>query len=134
MRWFRVVLAAVLAEVIGIAALVAQIFVVFGAGITTLGTIELQLQRQGLWIGTIAGFFLCLLGGWWAGRKSEKPLENGVRVGLLAGIIELVVLISAGAPVGRLMLLFFVSRVLGGYIGGRLGSRRVAGRDPLSAT
>jgi hypothetical protein len=121
-NWIRIIVASLVAEVLGIVALLAIFPVVISGGISTLGTVELQLQSHALWVGPLAGSVLCLIGGWWAGRKSRNRLAHGIRVGVLAAVIELVLLVVAGAPVGQFMLTSIGGRLLGGYAGGKVFS------------
>lgn len=84
-----------------------------------------EMQATALWSAPLAGFLFCLLGGWWVARGIDVAQQrNGVVLGVAVAVIDLALLIASGAPFGALMALSFLSRVFGGYCGGRIALRR----------
>jgi apolipoprotein N-acyltransferase len=122
----RVVIAAVVVEILAVATLILipTIFMV-SAGLTTAGNAEAELQRHGRWVGPAAGFLFCLLGGWWVARRLDSDQEwNGLVLGLLAAILDVGLLAYAGAPFAWVFVLSTAGRVAAGYLGGGLARKR----------
>ena len=123
----RLTIAAPLAELAGVVIMTAVAVVFFGARNATLTQRMIELQALGLWVGPIAGFLCCLLGGWWVARRVGVAHErSGIALGVAVAILDVLLLIVSGAPIGALMALSIAARIAGGYCGGRLARHRSA--------
>jgi apolipoprotein N-acyltransferase len=86
---------------------------------------EADLQRHGRWVGPTVGFLFCLAGGWWVARRLKSDQEwNGLAVGLLAAVLDVALLVYAGAPFAWVFVLSTAGRIAAGYLGGDIARRR----------
>jgi uncharacterized membrane protein YccF (DUF307 family) len=84
-----------------------------------------EMQASALWSAPVAGFLFCLLGGWWVARGVEVAhVRNGVVLGTAVAVSDLALLVVSGAPFGALMVSSVLSRIVGGYCGGKIALRR----------
>src|SRR5262245_48304476 len=124
LRWGRIAIAALVAEVLGIAALAILVFL-FGPG-----GWEASMpfaQRLGAWVGPISGFVLCLAGGYWVARSAPAArIANGAAMGVAGAILDLTIAVSGGGALSVLLLGSNAGRIAGGSIGGWLASKRGA--------
>lgn len=79
-------------------------------------------ERLGAWVGPIAGFILCLAGGWLVARKTEHPLAFGVALGVLVAAIDVTLLVSGGVAFQVLFVVSNLGRVIAGALGGWLAT------------
>ena len=119
LRFGRIAIAAIAAEVLGILVLL----VIFGSsGIAATAPFALRL---GVWIGPILGFVLCCFAGYWVARgAATDKLQNGVATGVAAAILGLIIAAVFGGPFGARLLISTLGRVAGGTVGGWLAARR----------
>lgn len=120
-RWGRVILAAVLAEV--------AVIVVLAAGITIYSlwtgvSYESLGQDVGYYLAPAAGAVATFLMVLWVARALDSEfVANGLMVGVV-GVVLTVGFIFAARPEDRLMYgVSFALRVLGGYAGGVVAQR-----------
>ena len=122
--WGRIAIAALVAEVLGIAALAILVFI-FGPG-----GWEASMpfaQRLGAWVGPISGFVLCLGGGYWVARSArDARIANGAAMGVAGAILDLTIALGGGGALSVLLMGSNAGRVVGGSIGGWLASRTSA--------
>jgi hypothetical protein len=124
LRWGRIAVAVVSAEILGVAIL-ALLVTMFGP--PGFAAAVPFAERLGAWVGPISGFVLCLLGGYWVARSaSSQRLQNGVAVGVCAALLDIVVGFALGAGISMLLVLSNIGRIVGATIGGWLSSRRMA--------
>lgn len=121
-KWGRAVAAALAAEVLGVAFL-ALLVALFGPP----GFKEAMpfAERLGAWGGPLSGFALCVLGGWWT-AKAVSPinrLRNGLVMGVLAAVLDIVIALAMGAGIAPLLLVSNAGRVVAGAIGGWIAAR-----------
>lgn len=120
----RVLIAAVAAEILGVAILAALV-AVFGPS----GFKEAQpfAEKLGQWVGPISGFALCTLGGWWVAKAAPPPhkLVNGLAMGLCGAVLDIAIAAGFGSVWSPLLLLSNGGRILGGTLGGWL-ARKIA--------
>jgi len=130
LKWSRLVVAVVLAEVLPILVLVA---VVFAYSLTPASRQPGALSPEafapvaGNWVGPIAGFLATLLFAWWAARRAgERPLAHGIAVGVGTALLDLGLglLLGGAGEVHPLLLVSNSGRILAGLLGGGLASRR----------
>ena len=120
-RLGRVLIAAVLAEAIGIAALIALV-AVFGPHESRAA--QHFAERLGLWEGPISGLVLCVGGGFWVARGLEADqLRNGLALGLAAALVDVALLVGSSTPFQPVFLFSNLGRIVAGGCGGWLASR-----------
>jgi hypothetical protein len=125
-RGRRVVITAVVVEILAVAALILiPAGLVIWGGVATAANAEADLQRYGRWVGPTTGFLFCLLGGWWVARRLDSDQErNGLALGLLAATLDVGLLTYAGAPFAWVFVLSTAGRIVAGYLGGGLARKR----------
>ena len=124
--WKRVVLGAVLSEVVVVAVLLAII------AVHSMVIARAQTDAESQEFADLAGYYAAaptalvatFFFGFWAARKLETGLiANGVMVGVV-GVVLTVGFIFTAKPEHRLMyILSFVLRIVGGYLGGLAAQR-----------
>ena len=121
LRLGRIAITAVLAEVLGVLALVVLVALFGPPGFEAAKPFA---ERLGAWVGPVSGFVLCVAGGYWV-AKGAGPyyLGNGVAVGLAAALVDVASAVALGASFHVLLLVSNVGRVLGGLLGGLLAAR-----------
>ena len=125
LRTARLLVATPVTELLAVAGLLFPTLVAFATLKATVTARMFAMQDIALLSAPVAGFVLCLLGGWWVARGANTAhLRNGIVLGIAVAAIDLVLLIASGAPFGVLMTLSVASRVAGGYCGGAVARRR----------
>jgi hypothetical protein len=130
-RWGRVVLAAVLSEVLVVAVLIvvttAYRFVI-APGRTAVEYAAFG-DLAGYYVAPAAAGLASFLGALWVGRKLTSAfVANGTLVGIVAVVLTSGFLFVA-RPEDRLMYgVSFALRILGGYLGGAVAQRMRSGR------
>jgi hypothetical protein len=121
LRLGRIIAAAIAVEVLAILVLVLLVALV---GPADQAAAEAYAERLGYWVGPIAGFVLCLVGGWWvAKRLSASHMVNGLALGVTVAVIDIVVLFASGAEFHPIFAVSNIGRVVAGTIGGWLAGR-----------
>ncbi|HZL94802.1 MAG TPA: hypothetical protein VFB99_14195 [Vicinamibacterales bacterium] len=127
LRVGRLLVATPITEVFSVAGLLVPALVGFATTRATVTARMFEMQAITQWSAPLAGFLLCVLGGWWVARCAHTAHErNGVVLGGAVAGIDLVLLVASGAPFGLLMVSSVASRIVGGYAGGVIARRRVA--------
>ena len=81
-------------------------------------------ERLGYWVGPIAGFVFCLLGGWWVAKGlSGAHVLNGLILGAAVAAIDLAILLVSGAEFHPVFAVSNIGRVVAGSLGGSLAGR-----------
>lgn len=120
LRYGRIIIAAIGAEVAGVLALVILV-VIFGPSDKKL--VQGFAEDLGAWVGPISGFFLCMLGGYWAAYKSKAPLLNGVSMGAAGAVLDIAIALIIGATFVPLLFISNAGRIIGGAIGGFIAKK-----------
>ena len=128
-RFLRVLAAIVVAELLPILLLVTIVLV--------YGLVSDQTQPDsmtpdefapiaGNWVGPIGGFFATMLLSWWAARViTERALAHGIAVGVGTAMLDLSLgLLMGGGAMLALLILSNSGRILAGFVGGVVASRR----------
>ncbi|NNG17838.1 MAG: hypothetical protein HKM89_15290 [Gemmatimonadales bacterium] len=124
-RFGRIIVAAIAVEVLAVLALILLV-VVFGPSDPTAA--EAYAERLGFWVGPIAGFVFCLLGGWWVAKGlSASHVLNGLVLGVTVAVIDIVILLASGAEFHPVFAVSNIGRVVAGTIGGWLAGRSMPG-------
>src|SRR5262245_27299392 len=114
LRVGRLLIGTPIAELLAVAGLLLPTIVGFATLKATVTERMFAMQTIALWSAPIAGFVLCLLGGWWVARGAATAhVRNGVALGVAVAAIDLVLLVASGAPFGVLVMLSVTSRVIG---------------------
>ncbi|MES2625649.1 MAG: hypothetical protein V4628_10245 [Pseudomonadota bacterium] len=121
LRFGRIAIAAISAEILGVVALIILVMIFAPA---EQDQVQAFAERLGAWVGPISGFLLCVLGGYWVANKSGSPIPNGVAMGVAAAMLDIAVALAIGATFAPLLFLSNAGRVIGGALGGYLASRR----------
>lgn len=78
-------------------------------------------ERLGYWVGPIAGFTLCLGGGWLVARPlQERQVRRGALLGTMVAAIDVAILVAGGAAFQPIFALSNVGRIAAGALGGLL--------------
>jgi hypothetical protein len=132
LRVRRLVIAVPLAELIPVAMLTVLLPILLPSGGGTLVYQIMEAQRLALWVGPVAGFTVCALGAWWVSRgTSTDATRNGLTLGIAVAAFDLTLLAVSGAPLGTLMVVSALGRIVGGYVGGWWAGRPIR-QSPLS--
>ena len=119
-----VVLVAIVTEVLAILALVLVVAV---AGPTEPAAAQSYAEEIGYWLGPVAGFVLCVAGGWFvASRVPKHRLLNGFAVGAVAAAIDIAILVASGTDFLGIYVISNIGRIAAGSIGGLLAGRGAA--------
>jgi hypothetical protein len=81
-------------------------------------------ERLGYWIGPLAGFTLCVGGGWLAARSlTADHIRRGMLLGAMVAAIDVAILVAGGAAFQAIFVVSNLGRVVAGSLGGWLASR-----------
>lgn len=121
LRWGRIAIAAIVAEVLGVATLVILVAIFGPSGMEAAQPFA---ERLGMWVGPISGFPLCLAGGYWVAKSvPHAGIANGTAMGIAGAVLDLSIAGLLGAGFSLLLLGSNVGRIFGGSIGGWLALR-----------
>jgi fructose-specific phosphotransferase system IIC component len=121
-RWVRLAVAVIVAEIVPMAVLVVAV------ALLSRGSLEADqvlADELGAWIGPIGGFLMTFLMAWWAGRVTPgSAIRQGFIIGAILVLIDVSILLAMG--VNPLQWLFLVSngvKIAAGTLGGLVASR-----------
>jgi hypothetical protein len=118
----RTIGVAIAVEVLAILVLVV---LVATSGPSDAAAAEAYAARLGPWVGPVAGFFLCLGGGWFVARDlSNSHVPSGFFLGAFAAAIDIAILVGFGTPFRPVFVLSNLGRVVGGSLGGWIARQR----------
>ncbi len=117
----RILIVAVAAEVAAVLILVLAV-AIFGPR-DPEGAAQ-YAQSLGMWLGPIAGFVMCVIGGWFVSKNlAEKHVLNGFVLGAAVAAIDVTILVAGGAEFQMVFVVSNIGRVVAGTLGGWLASR-----------
>jgi len=117
----RIMIAAVGAEVLAVLALVLLV-ALFGPADGVAA--QAYAERLGYWVGPIAGFGFCLLGGFWVARGLHTAqVPNGLVLGCVVAGIDIGILVVSGAAFQPVFAVSNIGRVIAGSVGGWIARR-----------
>lgn len=122
-RFGRIVIAAVAAEVLGVLSLVLLVALL---GPSEPSAAQTYAERLGFWVGPISGFIFCLLGGLWVARGLPRArVLNGSLAGIAGASVDAGILAAMGAlfPFEPVFAVSLAGRVVAGTLGGWLAGR-----------
>lgn len=115
---------ALLAVAIEALAVLILVLIVALLGPTEPVAAQAYAQRLGSWVGPMAGFVLCLGGGWFVARNlSSGHVSRGALLGTMVAAIDVAILVASGATFQPLFVLSNLGRVVAGSLGGYLATR-----------
>jgi hypothetical protein len=117
----RILLVGIAVEILAILTLVVLVAVL---GPSDPAAARAYAERLGYWLGPIAGFVLCLLGGWLVARPIPSyQTVNGLALGAFVAAIDVALLLAGGAAFRVVFVVSNVGRLVAGALGGWLASR-----------
>jgi hypothetical protein len=117
----RMVLLALAIEAL---AVVVLILVVAVFGPSDPAAAQAYAERLGSWVGPIAGFTLCLAGGWLVARRlASGQVARGFLLGTLVAAIDVAILIAGGAAFQLIFVVSNLGRIVAGSLGGYLATK-----------
>ena len=120
----RILLTAVLIEIVAVLLLVLLVAL---AGPSDPDGAQAFAQRTGSWFGPIAGFTLCLIGGWYVARRiTSVQVLSGIVLGLAVAIIDGGLLVASESEFKMIFVLSNVAKILSGGLGGWFAGRSAA--------
>ena len=129
-RLGRILVAAIAVEVLAVLVLVVLVAL---AGPSEPAAAEAYAMRLGYWVGPIAGFVLCVIGGWWVARGlATAHLINGLALGVVAAALDVAILLASGAEFQPVFAVSNIGRLIAGGMGGLLAARSQHAGDERS--
>ena len=120
MRWLRIVLGSLVAEVLPIAGLIA---VVAALGPHQAEGDRIFAEQVGRWFGPVAGFVATFGVGYWVARRApSRPLLHGLAVGAGSAIVDVAILVATSPPFDWVFVASNLGRVLAGWLAGTLAA------------
>lgn len=121
LRVGRIVATAVAAEVLAVLSLVLLVGL-FGP--SDSAAVQAYAERLGYWVGPIAGFGFCLLGGYWVARGlTGSQVLNGFVLGLVVAGIDIAILVASGTAFEPVFAVSNIGRIIAGSLGGWIAHR-----------
>lgn len=128
LRIGRILITAFVVEVLTILCLVLLVALL---GPPDRTAAQAYAQRLGYWVGPIAGFLFCLLGGWFVSRRlSSAHVLNGFVLSLVVAGIDISILIAGGAAFAPIFFVSNIGRIIAGSLGGWT-ARCISGQPEL---
>ena len=126
-RWLRLVIAAVVAEIIPIVLLVALV-AIFGPG--DAAEAEAYAARLGRWVGPIGGGLATFLLAFWVVRPlAAGHVLHGFLLGVLVAVIDAGLLVGGSTVFEWLFVISGAGRIVAGTLGGYLAHLMHASRS-----
>lgn len=120
-RIARTLVTALIVEILAIATLVVAV-ALFGP--SEAEAAQEWAAETGRWLGPVAGFILCLFGGWFVARGAASDhVVHGLFLGAVVAAIDIGLLIAGGSGFEMVFVVSNVGRMVAGAIGGWLAGR-----------
>ena len=114
----------VLAVAIESAAVLVLVLIVALLGPADPAEAAAYAERLGYWVGPLAGFALCLGGGWLAARGLEEGhVRRGLLLGAMVAAIDVVILVASGSGFQLIFVVSNSGRLVAGALGGLVARR-----------
>ena len=124
-RWLRILIAAVVAEV---AAIVFLVVLVMIFGPSDAAEAQAFAERLGAWAGPLGGALATFLLALWVARPLETgQVLHGGLLGLLVALLDAGLLVAGSTPFQWLFVASGLGRIVAGMLGGYLAGRRSSG-------
>ena len=123
-RWPKIIVAAILAEIVPIAALVVIIAVLAPA---SEGEAQQTAERLGQYVGPIGGALAAFVFAIWVARPLKKNhLAIGALLGFLVALLDAALLILSWQQFRWLFVISGIGRIVAGAAGGAVAARLFA--------
>jgi hypothetical protein len=123
-RWIRLILGAIAAEILAILVLIAVV-AIFGP--RDQAQAQAYAEKMGQWVGPLAGVVLSFLGALWVSRGlAGGHLLHGTLFGLIYALVDVALLIAMQAPFMWLFVASDGGKLLAGIVGGLVAAKRAA--------
>jgi hypothetical protein len=120
-RWIRLILGAIAAEVLAILVLIAVV-AIFGP--RDQAQAQAYAEKMGQWVGPLAGIVLSFLGALWVSRGlTGGHLLHGFLFGLIYALVDVALLVAMQAPFMWLFVASDGGKLLAGIVGGLVAAR-----------
>lgn len=131
-RWIRILIAALVVEALAIGLLVAAV-AFFGP--IDAAQAKAFAANTGRWLGPSAGAVLTFLAALWVCSKlAARHVLNGVLLGVLVAVLDVLLLIAAGEPFQWLFVASNIGKIAAGALGGFVSSKRSSKAAQLSGS
>jgi hypothetical protein len=121
-RWIRLILGAIAAEILAILVLIAVV-AIFGP--RDQAQAQAYAEKMGQWVGPLAGVVLSFLGAIWVSRGlTSGHLLHGFLFGLIYALVDVALLVAMQAPFMWLFVASDGGKLLAGIVGGLVAARR----------
>lgn len=81
-------------------------------------------EQVGYWLGPIAGFILCFIGGWLVARRlASGHVTRGLLLGALVAAIDIALLVATGAGFRPMFAVSNLGRLVAGSLGGLVAGK-----------
>lgn len=118
----KTLVTAFVVEILAIAVLVIAV-ALFGPGEAEAD--QAWAAETGRWLGPLAGFLFCVLGGWFVARTATSDrVIHGLALGVTVALIDVALLVAGGSGFEMIFLISNVGRVVAGAFGGWLTARQ----------
>jgi len=115
-RWGRVIIGGIIAEVAVILILIALV-ATFGPSETV--SAQAFAERLGRWVGPIGGALCSFLAAFFVARPLTSGRKmNGVAAGVFLAVLDVVLLVASHPPFQWLFVVSNLGKILAGYVGG----------------
>lgn len=122
-----------LAVAIESTAVLALVLIVALLGPTDPAEAQAYAERLGYWVGPIAGFTLCVGGGWLAARRlTEGHVSRGLLLGTMVATIDVAILVAGGAAFQLIFVISNSGKLIAGALGGLVARGTAADDVPAS--
>lgn len=121
-RWIRLVLGPIAAEVLAILILICLV-AIFGP--RDQAQAQAYAEKLGAWVGPLAGVVLSFLGALWVSRGlTTGHLLHGFLFGLIYATLDAAIIIAAQAPFAWLFVASDAGKLLAGIAGGLVAAAK----------
>ena len=128
-RWLKLILGAIAAEVLAILVLIAVVAIV---GPRDQAQAQAYAEKMGQWVGPLAGVVLSFLGALWVSRGlTSGHLLHGFLFGLIYALVDVALLVAMQAPFMWLFVASDGGKLLAGIAGGLVSAKRTQNAETL---
>jgi hypothetical protein len=123
-RWIKLILGAIAAEILAILVLIA-IVAIFGP--RDQAQAQAYAEKMGQWVGPLAGVVIGFLGALWVSRGlTGGHLLHGFLFGLIYALVDVALLVAMQAPFIWLFVASDGGKLLAGIVGGLVAAKSAA--------
>ena len=121
-RWLRLILGVIIAEVVPIVLLIVILAIMAPAA----DQAEDVASNLGAWVGPIGGALATFLMAWWVARPlPEGHVHHGVLLGVGVALLDAGLLVVGATGFAWLFVASGMGRIVAGTMGGYVASKRV---------